>query len=369
METTFWNSSGYGANDVLTTEATTVCETVYHDQLNYYMYSSLDRWFLFCFLPTVVAIGIIGNIIIITLITKDKTLRTSPNMYLLALAVSDIIYLLSENLRGWVQYATSPVQADSSGIPFGVLKLFLFTRSSSILASCFIIIAVSFDRYFCICKPMRSLTSTKKTAIKVCIAIWLLTSLYSSRMFFTAHLEKKCIIWPESDGIDFPEYVMYLYSCDPTRGSCVTLFVTEQLLVLIVIPISITLHILMIMELRRVGQDHISEDSARAAHEAKARMIKILMTIVVIYAFCMAPYRLLNLFQHFLDLKLPSNFWIIYYINRILASLNSSVNPIVYGLISKKFRHAIKNICFPPQSLVATRSKRRSHNATVCSKI
>ncbi|XP_033116285.1 neuromedin-U receptor 2-like [Anneissia japonica] len=326
-----------------------VCTRVEEYGINYYLYSRLDRLFLFCFLPIVVVIGVIGNIFIIVLILKEKKLRSSPNMYLLALAVSDIIYLLSENIRGWLQYSTSSLQADSSGVGLRLSKLLLFTRSSSILSSCFIMIAVSFDRYFCICKPMRSLTTTKKTTIKICIAIWVVTALYNIRIFFSAVLVPECLVWPaEEEYVSYPKTISHLFSCEPKKQFCVIAFVTEQLLVLIVIPVTITLYILMVIELRRVGRNRISQRSARVALKTKKRTIKMLMTIVVIYAFCIAPFRLLNLIEELPNVKIPGDIlWIIYYVSRLSANLNSAVNPIVYGLISQQFRKAMKTCCRP----------------------
>jgi hypothetical protein len=52
--------------------------------------------------------GTTGNVILIIIITSNKDMRTVPNMYLLSLAISDIIYLTAIFSSAWLDDVTWP---------------------------------------------------------------------------------------------------------------------------------------------------------------------------------------------------------------------------------------------------------------------
>ncbi len=78
----------------------------------------------------------------------------------------------------------------------------------------------------------------------------------------------------------------------------------------------------------------------------RRQIVKILMMIVGIFFVCWAPVTINNLLMAF-ELVERLNVGIHWYLRivfHLLAYVNSCVNPIVYGFMSKKFREAFKKL-------------------------
>lgn len=76
----------------------------------------------------------------------------------------------------------------------------------------------------------------------------------------------------------------------------------------------------------------------------RRQIIRILMSIVGIFFICWAPLTINNLLLAF-EIVPKLNIGIHWYLRimfHLLAYVNSCVNPIVYGFMSKKFREAFK---------------------------
>ena len=75
---------------------------------------------------------------------------------------------------------------------------------------------------------------------------------------------------------------------------------------------------------------------------SRKRVTKILVTLNIIYAFCWFPNLLINVIVYYI--ANPKLYSIGYLVTELLVLMNSSINPFVYALQSKQFRIAVKNI-------------------------
>lgn len=69
----------------------------------------------------------------------------------------------------------------------------------------------------------------------------------------------------------------------------------------------------------------------------------MLVVVVVLFALLWMPYRTLVVVNSFLDPPFH-NTWLLLFC-RMCIYTNSAVNPIVYNLMSQKFRVAFQNLC------------------------
>ncbi|XP_019622154.1 PREDICTED: neuropeptides capa receptor-like [Branchiostoma belcheri] len=164
-----------GREDVLQDETPSSVTSLPPQEDPYANYGWL-RWALRWYPPVFASIGIPGNIlIIVTLIRCRRRLLQPlpPYCYLLALAVSDLLYLvsvlvLSRTLRTMTFHLPDPEWYYGKFCAYNVVVG--YTAS---YASVWTVVAFSVERYIAICHPFRHrVGSSLKLTIKVIMAVW-----------------------------------------------------------------------------------------------------------------------------------------------------------------------------------------------------
>ncbi|KAB1257898.1 Thyrotropin-releasing hormone receptor, partial [Camelus dromedarius] len=70
---------------------------------------------------------------------------------------------------------------------------------------------------------------------------------------------------------------------------------------------------------------------------------KMLAVVVVLFALLWMPYRTLVVVNSFLSNPFQENWFLLFC--RICIYLNSAINPVIYNLMSQKFRAAFRKLC------------------------
>ncbi|KAJ1123460.1 hypothetical protein NDU88_001929 [Pleurodeles waltl] len=73
------------------------------------------------------------------------------------------------------------------------------------------------------------------------------------------------------------------------------------------------------------------------------QVTKMLAVVVILFALLWMPYRTLVVVNSFMDPPYL-NVWFLLFC-RLCVYLNSAINPIIYNLMSQKFRAAFKKLC------------------------
>ncbi|XP_059379178.1 cholecystokinin receptor type A [Carassius carassius] len=118
-------------------------------------------------------LSFIGNSLIITVLLRNRRMRTVTNLFLLSLAVSDLMlcvfcmpFTLIPNLMKNFIFGT------------GMCKVATYFMGISVSVSTFNLVAISLERYSAICNPFKSRTwQTKSHAAKVITATWIVSFL------------------------------------------------------------------------------------------------------------------------------------------------------------------------------------------------
>jgi hypothetical protein len=137
--------------------------------------------------------GITGNIIIITIITCNKDMRSVPNKYILNLAISDIIYLrvlFSQNCA-WI------IHMSLSG--YSLCAYFSFFRLLSVDLTAYSISMLSIQRYRVIVNPIQVRVSSKPTwratGATIC-GVWIVAALFAIPAARSKYLcVKSILLW------------------------------------------------------------------------------------------------------------------------------------------------------------------------------
>ncbi|XP_029710630.1 octopamine receptor 2 [Aedes albopictus] len=129
--------------------------------------------------------SVVGNLLVILTLAQNKRMRTVTNVYLLNLAISDLLLgvfcmpftLVGQVLRKFI---------------FGSLmcKLIPYFQAVSVSVAVWTLVAISLERYFAICRPLSSRRwQTQFHAYKMIALVWLVSFLVNSPLCYIQRLQ------------------------------------------------------------------------------------------------------------------------------------------------------------------------------------
>ncbi|KAL1373745.1 hypothetical protein pipiens_005099, partial [Culex pipiens pipiens] len=130
-------------------------------------------------------LSVIGNLLVILTLAQNKRMRTVTNVYLLNLAISDLLLgvfcmpftLVGQVLRKFI---------------FGSImcKLIPYFQAVSVSVAVWTLVAISLERYFAICRPLTSRRwQTQFHAYKMIAVVWALSFLVNSPLCYVQRLQ------------------------------------------------------------------------------------------------------------------------------------------------------------------------------------
>ncbi|KPI92686.1 Neuromedin-U receptor 2 [Papilio xuthus] len=290
--------------------------------------------------------GILGNLSTCFVIARNRSMHTATNFYLFSLAVSDLILLVCglpiESYRLWNPFI----------YPLG--EVFCITlglaSETSANATVLTITAFTVERYIAICRPFMSHTMSKLSrAVRFIIAIWICAL---------------CTAVPQAMQFGIVTYVengQNMSACTVKGQGVHEVFVISSF-VFFVAPMSVitVLYVFIGAKLRtsRVlhptkklsanGSDKFCANIRYRHGTSQRRVIRMLVAVALSFFICWAPFhvqRLLAIYGKSMDH--PSDtFFLVYlvltYLSGVLYFLSTAINPILYNIMSNKFRNAFK---------------------------
>ncbi|XP_032017695.1 C-C chemokine receptor type 2 [Hylobates moloch] len=258
--------------------------------------------------------GFVGNMLVVLILINCKKLKCLTDIYLLNLAISDLLFLI-----------TLPLWAHSAayGWVFGnaMCKLFTGLYHVGYFGGIFFIILLTIDRYLAIVHAVFALKARTVTFGVVTSVITWLVAVFASvpGIIFT-----KC---QEEDSV---------YVCGPYFPRGWNNFHTIMRNILgLVLP-------LLIMVICYSG---ILKTLLRCRNEKnRHRAVRVIFTIMIVYFLFWTPYNiviLLNTFQEFFGLsncESTSQLDQATQVTETLGMTHCCINPIIYAFVGEKFR-------------------------------
>uniref|UniRef100_A0A672J3N7 Gastrin/cholecystokinin type B receptor n=1 Tax=Salarias fasciatus TaxID=181472 RepID=A0A672J3N7_SALFA len=113
-------------------------------------------------------LSVLGNSLIIAVLLRNRRMRTVTNLFLLSLAVSDLMVSLV-----CIPFTLIPNLMRDFIFGTGICKLAMYFMGVSVSVSTFNLMAISLERYSAICNPLTSRAwQTKSHAAKVITVTW-----------------------------------------------------------------------------------------------------------------------------------------------------------------------------------------------------
>ncbi|XP_025409547.1 pyrokinin-1 receptor-like isoform X2 [Sipha flava] len=294
--------------------------------------------------------GIVGNVSTCIVIARNKYMHTATNYYLFSLAVSDLLLLLSglpqEIYQTWSRYPYV------FGEMFCIIRGFAAETSTN--ATVLTITAFTIERYVAICHPFLSHTeSNLSRAFKYILIIWMV----ALTLAFPQAIQMGLVYGQDQNGITIPE----LSTCGLANKLPYAFELSSVLFFLAPWTLIVVLYILIGLKLYKSKRDSSRTTcSAHCRHtaclsstntRATGRVVKMLVVVVAFFV-CWAPFQAQRLVAIYGDADhedrssvsiIDVNFYqVLNYVSGILYYLSATINPLLYNLMSYKFRTAFK---------------------------
>ncbi|XP_053723824.1 neuromedin-U receptor 2-like [Synchiropus splendidus] len=284
--------------------------------------------------------GLIGNLLTCAVIAKRKKMRNPTNLYLLSLAVSDLLLLVFgmplEIYDLWQNY---PFPFGEAGCYF---KTFLF--ETVCFASILNVTALSVERYIAVVHPLKTrYLSTNQHAKQVIGIVWVVsmicaipnTSLHGI-FFLPDRLEESAICT-----VLTPLWIYHLVMQITT-----VCFYFIPITVIGVLYLVMGLH-LSREQLQHSGQSCVNHRRVSTENRRRRQVIKMLSIVVAVFGVCWAPFHIERLLwssiSHWTDM-LHNIYQYVHLLSGVFFYLSSAVNPIIYSLTSTRFRECFREL-------------------------
>lgn len=271
-------------------------------------------------------VAVLGNLFIFNAVYRKRRLRTIPNMFVIALAVSDLL------MCTWCMpftVATLFYGRWMFGETFCLFQGFAALTFGSVAMVTMSVIAV--NRFFCVVKPKNYLFLFKKQRVFIyMVIVWSLTLAGSLSPFF----------FEDKNSFKFqPGKAMCLYAFESNMAYTVTtecLYIATPLTIITVCYVKV---FRAVSRSNRVFSSDCNPCELRANVE-EAKVTKTLVAVLFGFACCWLPISVMdNVDAGRGKPTIPRQAYLTY---AFLAYLSSTINPFIYGIMNRQFRREYK---------------------------
>ncbi|KAM9718952.1 neuromedin-U receptor 1-like [Menidia menidia] len=289
-------------------------------------------------------VGVLGNALTCAVILRYRVMQTPTNYYLLSLAMSDLlVLLLGMPLELYEMQQNYPFLLGEGGCYF---KIFLF--ETVCFASILNVTALSVERYVAVMHPLKvKFMTTRAHVKKVIFMLWGLSMLCAVP---NTSVHGICTLDPWF-GREFPQSAI----CHVKSRRIYNLIILISTVAFFMLPMLIIsiLYLLIGLQLRRekvitllgtdrsFGPESVSRSHRQRLNKRNVQVTKMLCVLVGVFGLCWAPFHVDRLMWSCIENWSPQYHLIfenVHIVSGVFFYLSSAVNPILYNLMSTKFR-------------------------------
>lgn len=282
----------------------------------------------------VCALGLVGNLLVLYLMkSKHVWKKSSINLFVTSLAVTDFQFVL-----------TLPFWAVENALDFtwlfgkAMCKIVSYVTAMNMYASVFFLTAMSVARYWSLASALRGARVPRLCCSARCVTVFVWCAAVSAALphavfstTVTVSNEDLCLVkFPESKGVQF----------------WLGLYHSQKVLLGFVVPLCVISACYLLL-LRSITPQNINTASAKR----RAKVTKSVTIVVLSFFLCWLPNQALTAWGILIKLNVV-HFSYAYYTTQVyvfpvsvcLAHSNSCLNPILYCLMRREFRKALKKL-------------------------
>ncbi|NXX44113.1 RL3R1 protein, partial [Tricholaema leucomelas] len=291
----------------------------------------------------VCALGLLGNLLVLYLMkSKQGWRKSSINLFVTSLAVTDFQFVL-----------TLPFWAVENALDFNWLfgkamcKIVSYVTAMNMYASVFFLTAMSVARYRSVASALKNQRRGDPlggycSAKWLCALIWLsaiLASLPHAIFSTTATVfdDVLCLVkFPEGRGNN-AQFWLGLYHI-------------QKVLLGFVVPLAI-ISLCYLLLVRFISDKHVGSTCSGPSTKRRSKVTKSVSIVVLSFFLCWLPNQALTTWGILIKLNVV-HFSTEYFLSQVylfpisvcLAHSNSCLNPILYCLMRREFRKALKSL-------------------------
>ena len=285
-----------------------------------------------CILVAITMVCLIGNSLTCIAVYRNARLRTSTNLYLISLAVSDIIH------AAIVMPLTAGVLI-AGELPYGetVCDLFALFTQFSVYVSPTTMGLTAFNRYVRIVKPQHYSRIFTDSRSKVYVAaVWLTVAGYISI--------------PKMAGLTkyrfFAGYAACIVEQPTTAIMIVQLIIAVLFFFLLPLGVALVSYFKVFQKIKHHNMNMASTAHAEGRENRltvkEIKLTKSLAIVVFAFALCWIPLWIIVMIQRFAsDVVVPRN---IQLLCPFLMFFSSTINPFIYAGMNPSFRAEFRRI-------------------------
>ncbi|XP_053574664.1 growth hormone secretagogue receptor type 1-like [Bombina bombina] len=286
-------------------------------------------------------LGICGNLLTILIFKRYKNMRSTVNMYLSSMAVSDILIFLglpSDLYRIW-KYKP---------YVFGdfACKFLVYLSETCTYCTILHITTVSIERYLAICFPLKAkILITKKRVKIIIVLLWLFALLTAGPIFFLFGVEH-----PHGSVAEESRECRHMEHSAQNGLLQIMIWISTIYFFLPMFFLTL-LYGLICRKLWSKHEIRLQTAANRGRHHRQT--VKMLAVVIVCFLLCWLPFHVGRLLfawggiEEYMLYELSQYFNLI---SMVLFYLSATINPILYNIMSQKFRSAMNLILNRRQS-------------------
>ncbi|XP_018916857.2 pyrokinin-1 receptor [Bemisia tabaci] len=300
--------------------------------------------------------GTVGNVITCCVIARNKSMHNATNFYLFSLAISDLLLLVSglpqEIYMVWSKYPYIFGEA--------FCKLRGLAAETSTNASVLTITAFTVERYVAICHPFFARTLSKLSrAVKLILCIWAVSLVFAipqALQFGIVEQDPTHSTLSAEPGEEMTacQVKMILFEHSFEFSTFVFFFFPMTLISVLYALIGLRLRRSASMRRNAASSANSSEANdlrrrpGSCKQQASQRVLKMLVAVVVAFFICWAPFHAQRLFATYVFTGESSSryshlaYAVLTYVSGVFYYISTTINPILYHIMSNKFREAFK---------------------------
>ena len=319
------------------------------------------EWFIVAVaIPAVSVAGILCNVAFFFVLIRVQDMRTLVNFYLANLAVADMCFLLNTlSFSVWNAFYDPVNYASPSTTSLGCIlfywQVYIFAKGSLIF-----ITLMGFERYLAICHPMRHrMINSKHRSVKLVVISWVLSAVLATAVIpMIAQVSIQCYLWPRDDAFFHDIPIVASYCILPPRmgvyGQVYYFIQTIPFLFAMLSSVFCYSRIIIQLSRRTITQSNVEQigtggSTAPPSHVTKTRndIAKMLVVNGIVFFLLSSPAEIPGVLTSVMHLT--GNAWLshrtlvqINWVARCLLYVNSSINPIIYSIVSPRYREAFR---------------------------
>ena len=291
--------------------------------------------------PCIILFGICTNISFIWTVINTPSLHTNTYKYLVNLAVSDLLFLMIYYIPRIVYYYKSPLK---NSLPYTVYGFNYFFFCSSLGT----VTLVSLERFLAICYPIKHhlIKGTRRT-YKLIFSVWCISLCLSSPYLLASGRKSFCVIWPED--IVYADYPNQFVGNEPNWMFEFILAINFGIFFFLMIFNNILFIKIFFAVRDRQNKDLGINSSSYLQHRQIANM---LIVNGVFFFLCLSLQMFSTpvlIIYAYLDNNVPEDVtqWLYFIwgkLNDIFFGLNACMNPVLYLITNRRYRHAFVTV-------------------------